>query len=117
MPTLSLVVPVYNEESGLPALFARLYPALDALDIPYEVVFVNDGSRHRPAALLKAQFPAPYNERFEILAFRAGQQGLADHAAMTRNIHPLSIQGKGAHLEDPATTNWAILRRGFATRA
>jgi undecaprenyl-phosphate 4-deoxy-4-formamido-L-arabinose transferase len=57
-PQLSVVVPVYNEESGLPALFARLYPALDALDIPYEVVFVNDGSRDRSAALLKDQFLA-----------------------------------------------------------
>ena len=28
---LSVVIPVYNEEAGLPALFARLYPALDAL--------------------------------------------------------------------------------------
>ncbi|MFN7673209.1 MAG: glycosyltransferase, partial [Betaproteobacteria bacterium] len=30
-PLLSVVIPVYNEEDGLPALFARLYPALDAL--------------------------------------------------------------------------------------
>jgi undecaprenyl-phosphate 4-deoxy-4-formamido-L-arabinose transferase len=58
MPQLSVVVPVYNEESSLPALFARLYPALDALDVSYEVVFVNDGSRDRSAALLKDQFLA-----------------------------------------------------------
>ena len=45
MLDLSVVVPVYNEEAGLPALFARLYPALDALSVPYEVIFVNDGSR------------------------------------------------------------------------
>jgi undecaprenyl-phosphate 4-deoxy-4-formamido-L-arabinose transferase len=55
---LSVVVPVYNEEAGLPALFARLYPALDALAVPYEVIFVNDGSRDRSAALLKDQFQA-----------------------------------------------------------
>jgi undecaprenyl-phosphate 4-deoxy-4-formamido-L-arabinose transferase len=46
-PALSVVIPVYNEESGLPALFARLYPALDALRVAYEVIFVNDGSRDR----------------------------------------------------------------------
>ena len=57
-PTLSVVIPVYNEESGLPALFARLYPALDALNVPYEVIFVNDGSRDRSAAVLKDQFLA-----------------------------------------------------------
>jgi len=55
---LSVVIPVYNEEAGLEALFARLYPALDALAVPYEVIFVNDGSRDRSAALLRAQFAA-----------------------------------------------------------
>jgi undecaprenyl-phosphate 4-deoxy-4-formamido-L-arabinose transferase len=55
-PQLSVVVPVYNEEPGLPALFARLYPALDALGTSYEVIFVNDGSRDRSAALLREQW-------------------------------------------------------------
>ena len=55
-PELSVVVPVYNEEAVLPALFARLYPALDALGLSYEIVFVNDGSLDRSAALLREQF-------------------------------------------------------------
>ena len=54
-PVLSVVIPVYNEEAVLPALFARLYPALDALGVSYEVVFVNDGSNDRSAALLREQ--------------------------------------------------------------
>jgi undecaprenyl-phosphate 4-deoxy-4-formamido-L-arabinose transferase len=57
-PALSVVIPVYNEEAGLPALFARLYPALDALQLPYEIIFVNDGSRDRSGALLREQFAA-----------------------------------------------------------
>jgi undecaprenyl-phosphate 4-deoxy-4-formamido-L-arabinose transferase len=55
-PKVSVVIPVYNEEEVLPALFARLYPALDALGVRYEVIFVNDGSRDRSAALLRGQF-------------------------------------------------------------
>jgi len=55
-PKLSVVIPVYNEEPVLPTLFARLYPALDALKIPYEIVFVNDGSKDRSVALLRQQF-------------------------------------------------------------
>src|SRR6476646_2295157 len=54
-PQLSVVIPVFNEEPSLPDLFARLYPALDALGVRYEVVFVNDGSRDRSAALLREQ--------------------------------------------------------------
>ena len=55
---LSVIIPVYNEQETLPALFARLYPALDALSVTYEVLFINDGSRDRSAALLKDQFLA-----------------------------------------------------------
>ena len=35
-PKLSVVIPVYNEEAVLPQLFSRLYPALDALQVPYD---------------------------------------------------------------------------------
>lgn len=55
-PVLSVVIPVYNEEQGLQALFDRLYPVLDNLGIPYEILFVNDGSRDRSAAILREQF-------------------------------------------------------------
>lgn len=53
---LSVIIPVYNEEEGLQALFDRLYPALDKLNISYEIVFINDGSRDRSAAILREQF-------------------------------------------------------------
>ena len=55
-PSVSVVIPVYNEEDSLPLLFGRLYPALDKLGTSYEVLFVNDGSTDRSAALLRAQF-------------------------------------------------------------
>ncbi len=53
---LSVIIPVYNEEEGLQTLFDRLYPALDTLAVSYEIVFINDGSRDRSAAILRAQF-------------------------------------------------------------
>ena len=55
-PSVSVIIPVYNEEDGLDALFARLYPALDALGLSYEIVFINDGSRDRSPAILREQF-------------------------------------------------------------
>ncbi len=55
-PEVSIIIPVYNEEPVLPALFARLYPALDALGRSYEIIFINDGSRDRSAALLREKF-------------------------------------------------------------
>ena len=55
-PELSIVIPIYNEQAGLAALFARLYPALDALHMAYEVIFVNDGSRDNSVSMLAEQF-------------------------------------------------------------
>ena len=55
-PGLSIIIPVYNEQDGLPGLFERLYPALDALVESYEIVFINDGSRDRSSTLLAEQF-------------------------------------------------------------
>ncbi len=52
-PEVSIVVPVYNEEANLPTLFARLTKVLDGLGRPFEIIFVNDGSRDGSLALLK----------------------------------------------------------------
>ncbi|MGA7815152.1 glycosyltransferase [Caballeronia sp.] len=73
-PELTVVVPVYNEEAGLAELFSRLYPALDALGTPYEVIFINDGSRDKSAALLAQQFHArPDTTRVILLNGNYGQ--------------------------------------------
>jgi undecaprenyl-phosphate 4-deoxy-4-formamido-L-arabinose transferase len=55
-PEVSIVIPVYNEEAGLANLFGRLYPAMDALALPYEVIFVNDGSRDNSVSILAEQY-------------------------------------------------------------
>ena len=57
-PELSVVIPVFNEEPNLSLLFSRLYPVLDGLGRPYEVIFTNDGSADRSLELLKAQHAA-----------------------------------------------------------
>jgi undecaprenyl-phosphate 4-deoxy-4-formamido-L-arabinose transferase len=73
-PDLSVVIPVYNEEQVLPGLFERLYPALDALGRSYEILFVNDGSRDRSAALLKDSFERrPDVTRVVLFAANFGQ--------------------------------------------
>jgi dolichol-phosphate mannosyltransferase len=49
---LSVVVPLFNEEDNIAALYRRLVAALDALWLGYELVFVNDGSSDSTASLL-----------------------------------------------------------------
>ena len=41
----SVVVPFYNEQENIPALYMKLTEVLDALGEPYELIFVDDGSR------------------------------------------------------------------------
>jgi undecaprenyl-phosphate 4-deoxy-4-formamido-L-arabinose transferase len=74
MPSLSVVVPIYNEEAGLAALFDRLYPALDKLGEGYELILVDDGSRDRSVRLLREQFERrPDVTRVVLLAANFGQ--------------------------------------------
>ncbi|HTD10863.1 MAG TPA: glycosyltransferase [Steroidobacteraceae bacterium] len=99
-PVISVVIPVYNEQEGLPLLFERLYPALDALGRSYEVVFVDDGSTDRSVAVLREQFERrPDVTRVVILARNAGQH-LAILAAFahTRGTYVITLD---ADLQNP----------------
>jgi polyisoprenyl-phosphate glycosyltransferase len=52
-PTLSVILPVYNERETLPALLARLLPLLETHgNGAFEVLFVDDGSRDGSAEIL-----------------------------------------------------------------
>ncbi|QHL88024.1 glycosyltransferase [Nibribacter ruber] len=46
-PAISVIVPVYNEEKNLPELYRRLKDALLSLQLPHELIFVNDGSKDK----------------------------------------------------------------------
>ena len=55
---LSIVIPIYNEEAALPALFRELVAICETALRPYgpvEVVLVNDGSRDRSWPLIAEQ--------------------------------------------------------------
>jgi len=59
-PALSVVVPAYNEQEVLPEFHRRLAAALEGIDLSWEVVYVNDGSRDTTLAVmlgLQAQDP------------------------------------------------------------
>lgn len=64
-PQLAVVIPIFNEAATLPELFRRLTVALAAVDLSYEIVFVDDGSRDESPRLL-ADF-AKADERVRVI--------------------------------------------------
>lgn len=49
---ISVVVPVFNEEKNLPELLRRCLEACRCMDLPFELILVDDGSRDRSAQLI-----------------------------------------------------------------
>lgn len=71
--TISVTIPVYNEEGNLGPLCEALVPVLDSLGIPWEIVLVNDASTDGTARVLDTL--AARDPRLKVIHFRrnAGQ--------------------------------------------
>ncbi|HUL52781.1 MAG TPA: glycosyltransferase [Opitutaceae bacterium] len=98
--SVSVVIPVYNEEPNLPTLFSRLYPVLDGLGRRYEVIFTNDGSADRSLELLRAQHAARPDVT-RVIDFNANYgQHMAVMAAFER-VRGEIVVTLDADLQDP----------------
>lgn len=53
-PALSVVVPVFNEEAVIRQFHTRLARVMAGLDLPWEVIYVDDGSRDGSLGVLQA---------------------------------------------------------------
>lgn len=98
-PSLSIVIPMKDEQDGVPVLFARLLPILDGLDLPFEVVCVNDGSRDNTVAALMRQ----QRERAEIVIVDLSRN-FGKEAALTAGITEArgeAVIPLDADLQDP----------------
>ena len=51
--TYSVVIPVFNEEENVEAVVRRVSAVMDGVGEPYEILFVDDGSRDRTSQLLR----------------------------------------------------------------
>jgi polyisoprenyl-phosphate glycosyltransferase len=98
-PTLSVVVPIYNEELVIEALHSRLLQVLQPAGESFEVIFINDGSRDRSAELLDSICRS--DSRFKAIHF---SRNFGHQAAVTAGLH--AVSGKcgvviDADLQDP----------------
>jgi dolichol-phosphate mannosyltransferase len=120
---LSVVIPVYNEETSLSPLWAELREVLERLGIAFEVVFVDDGSRDRSAEIIRSFREADQRVRLVRLKTNGGETAATDagfKAARGRRIvvmdadlqnDPADIPMLIAHLDHwDAVTGWRIDR-------
>jgi glycosyltransferase involved in cell wall biosynthesis len=78
-PKLSVCVPFYNEEQSIEPLHAAVVEALEPLGVPYEMVFVDDGSRDNTFAI--AAQVAKRDPRVRVVKFRRNYGQTAAMAA------------------------------------
>jgi glycosyltransferase involved in cell wall biosynthesis len=71
---ISVVIPLYNEEAGLPELYRRLTAALKQVTSDYELIFVNDGSKDTTLALLIGLSNADKNVKYISFSRNFGHQ-------------------------------------------
>lgn len=79
---ISVVVPIFNEEENLPEFHRRATAALTLTGEPWEIVFVNDGSRDRSSQIIRQFHNA--DPRVKLIEF---SRNFGHQPAVTAGIH------------------------------
>lgn len=98
-PTLSIGIPIYNEEETIPELGNRLVAVLDSLSTDAEVILVNDGSRDRSLELLREL--ASRDSRFKVVDFSRNFGHQAALLAALRRARGDAVILMDGDLQDP----------------
>ena len=99
-PSVTVVIPVFNEEAVLPELLARLGAMFAGrTDIGWRVVFVDDGSRDRTAALVAAA--AAKDPRLQLIELSRNFGFQAALAAGLAHAPGDAVVTMDADLQDP----------------
>jgi polyisoprenyl-phosphate glycosyltransferase len=100
MPTVSIVIPVYNEEEVLPALFEALAVFFDTFDdLQFEAILVDDGSTDGSWQLMGEQHTQDVRFRMVRLSRNFGHQ-MALTAGLDESVGDAAVV-MDADLQDP----------------
>ena len=94
---LSVIVPVYNEEGAIAKLYSEIFVMCQNLNKPFEIIFVNDGSKDKTLEVLKTLKP------LKIINLRKnfGQTAAMDAGIKAANgLYLATLDGDGQN--DPA---------------
>lgn len=98
---LSIIIPIYNEEDNIPALYERLCGVIDPMELPgsYEFIFINDGSRDQSLALIQNLAARDKRVRYIDFSRNFGHQ-IAVTAGLDRTVGE-AVVIIDADLQDP----------------
>jgi glycosyltransferase involved in cell wall biosynthesis len=97
-PTLSICVPVYNEEENLPLLHEAIAKVFDANNIDGEILLVDDGSRDGSWKAIEALVAKDSRVRGLKFAFNCGETAASD--AGLRNARGKYVMTMDADLQN-----------------
>ena len=98
-PTVSIIIPIYNEEENISELYHRLQSVIEQLDGEAEVIFIDDGSRDNSLNLMREIYERDYRIKYISLARNFGHQ-IAVTAGLN-NVTGKAIVVMDADLQDP----------------
>jgi len=99
LPYLSIIIPLFNEQESLPALADELADAVRALDRPYEIIFVDDGSTDGSFATLQ-RLSRSDPQRIRVIQFRRNFGKTAALTAGFRRARGQALVTMDADLQD-----------------
>jgi dolichol-phosphate mannosyltransferase len=112
--TLSIVIPVYNEEMNIGKLNTRVENAMNSMDLTWEVIYINDGSHDRSLEILKMLAVTNTHIRFIDLSRNFGHQ-LAISAGIehSRGEYTVIMDGDGQDPPELIPDLYAKAKEGF----
>lgn len=99
MKKISLIVPCYNEKEALPFFYNEVKIILDQMEIDYEILFVNDGSKDETLEIIKK-----LNEKDEKVRYISFSRNFGKEAAMYAgfcNVKGDYVAVMDADMQDP----------------
>ena len=72
---MSIVVPCYNEEEVIEKYYEATTPIVQEMNIDYEIIFVDDGSKDKTAQLMKMLAEKDKHIKYIILSRNFGKEG------------------------------------------
>ena len=107
MEILSIIVPCYNEEEVLPIFYKETTEILKKMDVDYEIIYVDDGSKDKTSKIIKEFAENDSHSKYIIFSRNFGKEA-AMYAGLKNSIGDYVVI-MDADLQDPPEVIFELL--------